>query len=218
MPTLEPDSSIAAEAEAPPRDSIQKEPLVTEITPDEEARPPSTLVSESALPVKAEDPDSSQKIKPVRPVIVGKAKPAVAQPEIPATKAAPPTAEEFFQLGKYPEAAVAWKSEKQASSNHFTVMLMYACSDKSIEEVRSRLNQSGEIFLLPHEVDGRVCSVICWGDFKDRRQAINQFEKLPQWFADNGLVPVVRPIFMVDQITRLSLTRLIYNQDHIKRE
>ncbi len=121
-------------------------------------------------------------------------------------------------LGEYALAAEKWKMEKEPYMDHFTIVLMTACSRATIDTVLSILPNREDMYLLPRDIDSRSCYIVCWGDFETRDEAENRFSNIPSWFAENGVVPMVRPLFKIDRLTRLSLTRLIIEKDHIKRE
>jgi len=124
----------------------------------------------------------------------------------------------LMAMNQYNLAAQYWKLEKQQDMDHFTIVLMYACSGTTVDSVKKILTKPNDLFILPKDVDNRSCFIICWGDFKTREDAEKRFETIPAWFAENGLVPMVRPLFKIDRLTRLSLTRLIIENDHVKRE
>lgn len=121
-------------------------------------------------------------------------------------------------LRQYNLAAQYWKLEKLQNMDHFTIVLMYACSGATVDSAKNILSNPNDMFILPKDVDNRSCYIVCWGDFETRKQAEERFTMVPNWFAQNGLVPMVRPLFKIDRLTRLSLTRLIIENDHIKRE
>lgn len=124
----------------------------------------------------------------------------------------------LMALNQYNLAAQYWKLKKQENPDHFTIVLMYACSGATIDSIKNILPRPNELFILPRDVDNRSCFIVCWGDFRTRNAAEKQFESIPGWFAENGLAPMIRPLFKIDRLTRLSLTRLIIDYDHIKRE
>ncbi|NIA18766.1 MAG: hypothetical protein GWO85_01565 [Simkaniaceae bacterium] len=124
----------------------------------------------------------------------------------------------LMALNQYNLAAQYWKLKKRQDPDHFTIVLMYACSGATIDSIKKILPRPNELFILPRDVDNRSCFIVCWGDFRTREAAGKQFESIPGWFAENGLAPMIRPLFKIDRLTRLSLTRLIIDYDHIKRE
>ncbi len=118
----------------------------------------------------------------------------------------------LFKMKEYNLAARRWYDQKKLSYSRFTIVLMYACSPATIDTVLSVIPEPEELFILPKMIEEQGCYIICWGDFETRQMADAQYLSLPPWFAEHGLSPMVRPFFKIDQLTRLTMTRLIMNQ------
>ncbi|MFQ6604348.1 MAG: hypothetical protein ACE5D8_02230 [Fidelibacterota bacterium] len=118
----------------------------------------------------------------------------------------------LFKMKEYERAAQRWDAEKKQSYSRFTIVLMYACSPATIDTVLNIIPDPEELFILPKTIEEQGCYIICWGDFETRQMADAQYLSLPPWFAEHGLSPMVRPFFKIDQLTRLTMTRLIMNQ------
>jgi len=124
----------------------------------------------------------------------------------------------LFKRRQYSLAAQYWHAQKSATPQRFTVVLMSACAEQTILRAYDELGKPDNFFLLPKDINGRKCYIICWGDFADRETAEELFRKIPPWFAESGLVPVIRPLFKIEQLTRLAMTRLQLKPEHVPNQ
>ncbi len=97
-----------------------------------------------------------------------------------------------FLNGDYWLAATDWGREKKRVSSHYTIILLFACQDKTIMNAYKQLDKPADFFLLPRYIGDQQCYTICWGDFKSRSDALAWYKEIPAWFRDNGANPMVR--------------------------
>ncbi len=101
---------------------------------------------------------------------------------------------ELLKLERYSEAAGIWEIEKGANSKAYTIKLLVACQDISVDDAFRVMNYSEEFFILPKNVEGDNCYALCWGNFSSKKAAKKQLKEVPPWFERNGGKPVPSPI------------------------
>ncbi|NQU27580.1 MAG: hypothetical protein HQ528_04765, partial [Candidatus Marinimicrobia bacterium] len=97
-----------------------------------------------------------------------------------------------FLNGDYWLASTDWGREKKRVSSHYTIILLFACQNKTIMNAYRQLDKPADFFLLPRYIGDQQCYTICWGDFKSRSDALAWYKEIPTWFRDNGASPMVR--------------------------
>ncbi|GEM_PF-54137 len=162
---------------------------------------PTTTKAEtsSATPPEAEKPTASAMPAPPQ-------EPVITDPMV------------LFRRRQYSSAAQLWHTQKSATPQRFTVILMSACAEQMILKAYEELGKPDNFFLLPRDIDGQRCYILCWGDFADYETAEELFRKIPPWFAENGLVPVIRPLFKIERLTRLAMTRLQLKPEYVPNQ
>ncbi|MCK5329858.1 MAG: hypothetical protein KAK01_00495, partial [Candidatus Marinimicrobia bacterium] len=77
---------------------------------------------------------------------------------------------------------------------NYTIKLLVACQDGSINDAYRALDQPPDFFILPKTVQGQACYAVCWGDFASKRDAKRRLKEVPKWFKRNGGKPVLTTI------------------------
>ena len=101
------------------------------------------------------------------------------------------TPQDLLQLGRFVEAAGIWEIQKGTTPKNYTIKLLVACQDGSINDAYRTLNQSPDFFILPKTVKGQACYAVCWGDFSSKRDAKRRLKEVPKWFKRSGSKPVM---------------------------
>ena len=101
------------------------------------------------------------------------------------------TPQDLLQLGRFVEAAGIWEIQKGTTPRNYTIKLLVACQDGSINDAYRALNQPPDFFILPRTVKGQDCYAVCWGDFASKRDAKRRLKEVPKWFKRNGGKPVM---------------------------
>ncbi|MCK5331762.1 MAG: hypothetical protein KAK01_10150, partial [Candidatus Marinimicrobia bacterium] len=104
------------------------------------------------------------------------------------------TPQDLLQLGRFVEAAGIWEIQKGTTPRNYTIKLLVACQDGSINDAYRALNQASDFFILPKTVKGEACYAVCWGDFSSKRDAKRRLKEVPKWFKRNGGKPVLTTI------------------------
>ena len=104
------------------------------------------------------------------------------------------TPQDLLQLGRFVEAAGIWEIQKGTTPRNYTIKLLVACQDGSINDAYRALNQASDFFILPKTVEGQNCYTVCWGDFASKRDAKRRLKEVPKWFKRNGGKPVLTTI------------------------
>ncbi len=184
-------------SEAPPP-VVEAERTVTETAPlpavadtvEEKVEVQQVTVAEPAVEKIPEKPTIVEQ-KQVRKTALAKAQPAVKTLPLRNLKVNQ-KALTLFETGNYWQAARIWAEEKRQNPEHFTIILIFGCEDKTIRNSYQQLGDPADFFLLPRLINGRECFTICWGDFKSLSDAKQWYGEIPKWFADNGAKPLIR--------------------------
>lgn len=99
------------------------------------------------------------------------------------------TPKDLLQLGRFMEAAGIWEIQKGAEPNNYTIKLLVACQEGSINDAYRTLNQADDFFILPKTLDGKACYAVCWGDFVSKRDVKRRLKEVPKWFKRNSGKP-----------------------------
>lgn len=116
----------------------------------------------------------------------------IAETPVPEPEPEPDyTPQDLLQLGRFVEAAGIWEIQKGTTPRNYTIKLLVACQDGSINDAYRALDQPPDFFILPKTVNGQACYAVCWGDFSSKRDAKRRLKKVPKWFKRSGSKPVM---------------------------
>jgi len=101
------------------------------------------------------------------------------------------TPHDLLQLGRFVEAARIWEIQKGTTPKNYTIVLLVACQDGTINAAYRALNQPPDFFILPKTVKGQACYAVCWGDFASKRDAKRRLKEVPKWFKRSSGKPSV---------------------------
>ncbi len=147
-------------------DSLEKEPLAMEEPQGDTAEP-------APEPVKQQP---EVKILPLRNLQVNN------------------EARALFKRGDYYGAAQIWAQEKKQQLSNYTIVLLFACEEATVENAYENLGKPADYFILPRAINDRACFSLCWGDFVSLDDAVRWFGEVPAWFAENGANPIIRKL------------------------
>jgi len=101
------------------------------------------------------------------------------------------TPQDLLELGRFVEAAGIWEIQKGTTPKNYTIKLLVACQEGSINDAYRALNKPPDFFILPRIVQGQACYAVCWGDFASKRDAKRRLKEVPKWFKRSGDKPVM---------------------------
>jgi len=96
----------------------------------------------------------------------------------------------FLRSGRHAEAARAFASILKPAKGSYTIQLMVACSDETIQKAVSAV-RGDELFILPTRYGGRNCYRMCWGVFDGQAKASGGVKTVPAYFVEGGAKPKV---------------------------
>ena len=97
-----------------------------------------------------------------------------------------------FDGGDAAKAALIFRElVAEEDPGRLTLQLMIACEANSLRGARSRSGDTGSFFFVPFDFKGRSCYRACWGIYRTTEQARSMIPRLPSYFSESGIRPVV---------------------------
>jgi septal ring-binding cell division protein DamX len=154
------------------------------------------VVEQVATPESTLAPVASPTALVAVPATPALATPALATPT--ARAAAPPTPptgepRTLLSAGRFADAARAYAARAQAVRSRFTVQILVACSDETIQKALQSV-PSEELYIIPVILKGRSCYRLCWGSYASAPLAEDAQRRLPEYFRQGGALPRVVPV------------------------
>ncbi len=120
--------------------------------------------------------------------------PATAPPATapPATASAGGDARTLLRGGSFNQAAQGFASQVKRAGNRFSVQVLVACSNETIQKALDSV-PSEELFILPVNYRGKACYRLCWGLYESQDRATAALLSLPDYFRQGGASPKVSP-------------------------
>jgi hypothetical protein len=94
--------------------------------------------------------------------------------------------------GSFNQAAQGFASQVKRAGNRFSVQVLVACSNETIQKALDSV-PSEELFILPVNYRGRACYRLCWGLYESQDRATAALLSLPDYFRRGGASPKVSP-------------------------
>lgn len=86
------------------------------------------------------------------------------------------------------------RSDRSASarSGDFTIKILTACQEGTVERAIARAGHARDLFTLPAEIDGRSCQRLYWGSYATRDQAQHALRRdIPAFFRNDRNPPAI---------------------------
>jgi septal ring-binding cell division protein DamX len=100
-------------------------------------------------------------------------------------------ARSLMRQGSFGPAAKGFAANvKAASGSPFTIQLLVACSNETVQKALERVT-ADDLYILPVSYKGKSCNRICWGLYRDETGADSAVASLPEYFRQNGATPKV---------------------------
>ena len=96
----------------------------------------------------------------------------------------------FLRSGRNAEASAAFASVLKSGKGAYTVQLMVACVDETVQKAVSAVT-ADELYILPARYSGRDCYRLCWGVYDSQAKANGAVKGLPAYFNEGGAKPKV---------------------------
>ncbi len=161
--------------------------------------PPPTMASTPApilSPAATPPPTRAPAMAPTATLAVlpPTAPPATAPPAIapPATASGGGDTRNLLRRGSFNEAAQGFASQVKRAGNRFSVQVLVACSNETIQKALDSV-PSEELFILPVNYRGKACYRLCWGLYESQDRATAALLSLPEYFRQGGASPKVSP-------------------------
>ena len=97
-----------------------------------------------------------------------------------------------MQKGRLKEASQAFAATIKAATTPFSVQLLVACSDDTIEKALQSVS-APELYILPVHYKGRDCFRMMWGLYETHARADSGARSVPEYFRKGGANPKVVP-------------------------
>ena len=98
---------------------------------------------------------------------------------------------EAFQQGDFARAAQLWRDGYVPSQRDgYTLQVLAACEISTLERLRTQVQPSGRLFVVPTEIGGRRCYRVAWGVYADPAAAEAALSGVPPYFTAGGGRPV----------------------------
>jgi septal ring-binding cell division protein DamX len=92
--------------------------------------------------------------------------------------------------GELGEAAEAFAANVRGSREAFTIQIMVACSDESVQKAVAS-GSAPELYILPVHYKGKSCYRLCWGVYDNEGRADSAARSVPEYFRRGGASPKV---------------------------
>jgi hypothetical protein len=180
-------------------------PIVRTSPPATTPAPATTLVAVAppvtAPPVTAPPPTAPTASEtPGRPTIPTTTLPAIVETPAPkpvASKAPLHTgaksleeARNLMRQGNLADASEAFAAHVRHAPESYSIQIMVACSDDTVEKALSNASAQ-ELFILPTHYKGKSCFRLCWGIYENEGRAGSALAGLPEYFRRGGASPKV---------------------------
>ena len=99
----------------------------------------------------------------------------------------------LFQFGQGDDAAQGFLSSFEQTKGGYSVQLLVACSDETVQKAAAAV-PAEELFILPVHYKGKDCYRIGWGVYDSESKAANGAKTVPAYFRDGGAKPKVVPL------------------------
>jgi len=166
--------------------------------PSQPASSPSPVAA-SASPTlpPATDRPSSPAVAVPSPALPSPKEPSprpLASPKVtpPATRPTLADARDLMKKGQFSEAAQGFAGQMSRSEGTFSVQLLVACSDETVQKAVDHV-PSPELFIVPVNYKGKNCYRLCWGMYPSETQAASAVRTVPEYFRKGGANPKVVP-------------------------
>lgn len=154
-----------------------------------EAPPSEASPAPSEAPPAPATPEPGPSVAAPRPIPTPR--PAAAAAPTGATTLA--AARTLLREGRLSEAANGFVTNlRQGSSGSFSIQLLVACSDETVEKALASV-AAPDLYILPVNYKGRPCYRVCWGLYEDEPRADSAVRTLPDYFRKGGSKPRVVP-------------------------
>jgi septal ring-binding cell division protein DamX len=94
--------------------------------------------------------------------------------------------------GRLAEAAQGFAANLKAPKSAFSIQLLVACADETVEKAVQNV-QAQELYILPVSFKGRNCYRLCWGIYESEDRANSASRSVPEYFRKGGATPKVLP-------------------------
>jgi hypothetical protein len=178
LPTLAPTTTTVAPA-TPPVASEPPAPTTTVPAPTQAATPPPA--KPSAAPSLAPHPTPPPTAPPPTPAPVRTA---------PAGSLA--DARDSMQKGRLKEASQVFAANIKAGATPFSVQVLVACSEDTIDKALQSVS-APELYILPVHYKGKDCFRVMWGLYDTHARADSAMRSVPEYFRKGGATPKVVP-------------------------
>ncbi len=92
------------------------------------------------------------------------------------------SADIYFKSGNLITAGDVWRKELMKGGIKFSILLEMDCMKESVMTTYNRLENKKEFFILNKKTNNRICFLVFWGKFKDRKDASNNLKYIPAFF------------------------------------
>lgn len=92
------------------------------------------------------------------------------------------SADIYFKSGNLITAGDVWRKELMKGGIKFSILLEMDCMKESVMHTYNRLENKKEFFILNKKTNNRICFLVFWGKFKDRKDASNNLKYIPAYF------------------------------------
>lgn len=155
------------------------------VPPSPAARP--TATPKPAVATARPTPTPAAAVTRPTPAPPAAARPAAAAPAKAITLA---DARAFLRGGRNAEASSAFASVLRSGKGGYTIQLMVACVDESVQKALAAV-PADEFYILPARYSGRDCYRLCWGLYDTKAKADGAVKGLPAYFREGGANPKV---------------------------
>jgi hypothetical protein len=166
------------------------------VRPTTLAAAPSTTL---AVPVTAATPNSpATTLAAATPTPKATPTPRATPTPKPASSSGPSEsatltdARNLMKKGNLSQAARSFASHLKASSGTYSVQLLVACSDETVQKAAHAV-QDQELYIVPVNYKGRDCYRVCWGLYDNEARANSAVRSVPEYFISGGAKPKVVP-------------------------
>jgi hypothetical protein len=101
-------------------------------------------------------------------------------------------ARNLMKKGNLSQAARSFASHLKSSSGTYSVQLLVACSDETVQKAAHAV-QDQELYIVPVNYKGRDCYRVCWGLYDNEARANSAARSVPEYFISGGAKPKVVP-------------------------
>ena len=119
-------------------------------------------------------------------------KEAVKIEEVKKEEIVPYTLPDLTGLVKQSEiqgAALGYYNEVKKFLTAYTLKLEVDCLDDSVITAFRQGNFDRRIFILPKEINGKHCFVVCWGLYTTKNEALKALSSIPSFFSNQATKP-----------------------------